>query len=598
MADPMNLPTWASPPRDAAPVTPRVGAVRRCRWQPLRRLAAGFALLGLPAAAAALPFATPASAAPSASAPPTAAAASAPAKALRSTADHSKFKELQGPFRSGEEVTKVCIGCHTEAARQVMDTRHWTWEYTNPQTGQKLGKKTMLNSFCIGDRSNEAFCQSCHVCYGWKDASFDFKAESRVDCLVCHHTGGYRKPAGLAGEVPTVRTEYPPGSGKFFDPVDLARVAQAIGKTSTATCGSCHYYGGGGDGVKHGDLDSSLNRASRELDVHMASKAQGGAGFSCATCHQSDGHKIAGSRITMTASDPHGPMLRGDSVHNSGRNAASCQSCHGHKPHKQGLLQVELLNNHTHKLACQSCHVPAFARGGVATKMAWDWSTAGRLTPEGKPIQKKDENGHVIYDSKKGDFKLGENVVPEYLWFDGRVTYTTQEDRIQGGSVVKINTFHGSPDDPAARIWPVKRFQGKQPYDLVHGHLLVPHTATPDDTAFWFNFDWPKALKAGAEATGKPYSGRHDFVQTEMLWPITHMVAPKEQAVSCVQCHTASSQGRLAGLGGVYLPARDAHPWIDRIGWLVVFASLAGVLLHAAARVLTRRRPSPEHRHV
>jgi hypothetical protein len=62
--------------------------------------------------------------------------------------------------------------------------------------------------------------------------------------------------------------------------------------------------------------------------------------------------------------------------------------------------------------------------------MAWDWSTAGRLTPEGKPIQKKDAHGHVIYDSKKGDFKLGENVVPDYLWFNGTVTYTTQEDKI------------------------------------------------------------------------------------------------------------------------------------------------------------------------
>ena len=30
--------------------------------------------------------------------------------------------------------------------------------------------------------------------------------------------------------------------------------------------------------VKHGDLDSSLDKASRELDVHMADKSVGGAG--------------------------------------------------------------------------------------------------------------------------------------------------------------------------------------------------------------------------------------------------------------------------------------------------------------------------------
>jgi octaheme c-type cytochrome (tetrathionate reductase family) len=518
--------------------------------------------------------------------------AALPASAGKTTADHGKFKELQGPFTSGAQVTKVCLSCHTEAGRQVMGTRHWTWEYTNPQTGQKLGKKTMLNGFCIGDQSNEPFCQSCHVGYGWKDKTFDFKAETKVDCLVCHHGGGYNKPAGMAGEVPTVRTELPPGSGKFVEPVDLAKLAQAVGKTRTENCGSCHYFGGGGDGVKHGDLDSSLNHASRELDVHMAAKDKGGAGFTCATCHESDGHQIAGSRIEMTAADPHGPRLRGQASGGTHEpsNAATCQSCHGDKPHKQGLLAVELLNNHTDKLACQACHVPEFARGGVPTKMSWDWSTAGKLTPEGKPIQKKDAHGHVVYDSKKGDFTLAENVRPEYLWFNGRVTYTTQATVIDPTRPVPINTFHGSPGDPGARIWPVKRFVGKQPYDLQHKRLLVPHTAVPDDTAFWFNFDWTKALTAGALATGLPFSGQHGFVTTEMLWPITHMVAPKEQTARCSSCHQDSASSRLGTLPGVYLPGRDRQPWIDRIGWFAAAAALAGVLAHAAGRALTRRR--------
>jgi octaheme c-type cytochrome (tetrathionate reductase family) len=520
-----------------------------------------------------------------------AALATAPGKS-KSTADHSKFKELQGPFKSGSEVTKACLSCHTEAGKQVMGTRHWTWEYTNPDTGQKLGKKTMLNSFCIGDRSNEAFCQSCHIGYGWKDDKFDFHNESKVDCLVCHNTGGYKKPAGMAGEVPTERMErpdLPPGSGKFIDPVDLSMVARHVGKTSTANCGTCHYNGGGGDGVKHGDLDSSLNKASKELDVHLASKANGGAGFTCATCHQSDGHQIAGSRISMTASDPHGPMLRGDTVH-AGRNAATCQSCHGDKPHKQPSLAVGLLNNHTNKLACQSCHIPEFARGGIATKMAWDWSTAGKLTAEGQPIEKKDEHGHVTYTSKKGDFKLAQNVVPEYVWFNGQVNFTTQDMKIDPTQVLKINSFMGSPDDPKARIWPVKRFEGKQPYDKVHMQLLVPHTAVPDDTAFWFNFDWDMALKAGATATGQPYSGQHGFVKTEMLWPITHMVAPSKNAVACASCHTSADKSRLGDLPGAYLPARNRQTWIDRLGWLAVLGSLGGVFVHALARVMTRRR--------
>jgi len=505
-----------------------------------------------------------------------------PVSLLAATADHSRFRQLQGPFASGEEVTRACLGCHTEAASQVMATRHWTWDYTNPDTGQRLGKKTMLNGFCIGDRSNEAFCQSCHVGYGWKDANFDFSDETKVDCLACHNTGNYLKLAGLAGHPPLVRTETSPGSGKFVEPVDLAAVARNVGATSRRTCGTCHYYGGGGDGVKHGDLDSSLNDPPRTLDVHMASE---GPDFSCSTCHVADEHRIAGSRISVTASDPHAAILRGE---RSARNPSTCQSCHGERPHQGDLLHASRLNDHTRALACQSCHIPAFARGGVPTKMGWDWSTAGKMNAEGKPFLTRDTDGHVIYDSRKGDFLLAENVVPDYVWFDGTVTYVQPETRIDPDSRVPINTFHGTPGAADARVWPVKTFHSRQPYDLVHRTLLVPHTALPDDTAFWFNFDWAKALQAGADATGAPYSGQFGFVDTQMLWPITHMVAPKEQALDCAQCHAA--KGRLAAVPGIWLPGKDRNPLLDRLGFGLAGLALLGVLLHAMLRGIAHAR--------
>ena len=60
-----------------------------------------------------------------------AADAPAPTK-LNTTADHSKFKELQREFASGPEVTKACLTCHTEAALQIHRTKHWTWELAQP----------------------------------------------------------------------------------------------------------------------------------------------------------------------------------------------------------------------------------------------------------------------------------------------------------------------------------------------------------------------------------------------------------------------------------------------------------------------------------
>ena len=53
-------------------------------------------------------------------------ALSGTAYASESTADHSKFKELDKNFKTGPEVTKACLSCHTEAAKQVHKTPHWT----------------------------------------------------------------------------------------------------------------------------------------------------------------------------------------------------------------------------------------------------------------------------------------------------------------------------------------------------------------------------------------------------------------------------------------------------------------------------------------
>src|SRR3970040_1499601 len=79
------------------------------------------------------------------------------AGAKPTTADHAKFKELQRPFASGPEVTKACLACHTEAAKQIHRTKHWTWEFLNPGNQQRLGKKNVLNNFCISISQNYPF---------------------------------------------------------------------------------------------------------------------------------------------------------------------------------------------------------------------------------------------------------------------------------------------------------------------------------------------------------------------------------------------------------------------------------------------------------
>jgi octaheme c-type cytochrome (tetrathionate reductase family) len=507
----------------------------------------------------------------------------APVK-LNTTADHGKFKELEGPFKSGPEVTQACLRCHTEAARQVHRTKHWTWEFLNPDSQQKLGKKNVINNFCISVPSNFAACTACHVGYGWKDASFDFASEANVDCLVCHDTtGSYSKPPGLAGNpVVGAPMELPPGSGKFIKPVDLVRVAQKVGKTSRDTCGACHFLGGGGDGVKHGDMDTSLAAPDAEVDIHMDAA---GLDFSCGTCHKTSSHDVPGSRYAPTALDKGGAHMRGQT---GTGNPATCVACHGNDPHKEGDHAARL-NHHAGTVACQTCHIPEFARGGVATKLMWDWSTAGKLDKDGKQFTLKDDKGHVIYASHKGDFVVGTNVRPEYRWFNGEVSYTLLGDKIEkGAEPIRINRINGSPDDGKSLIWPMKIMRGKQPWDPVNKTLVTPHTAGNDATGYWKNLDWEKAIATGMQSSGAPFSGKVDFVSTEMYWPITHMVAPKDKALGCVECH--AKEGRLAGIEGVYLPGRDANPLLDRIGWTLALLMLAGVLGHGLIRIVAARK--------
>ena len=76
---------------------------------------------------------------------------------------------------------------------------------------------------------------ACHAGYGWQDASFDFKAEENVDCLICHDsTATYRKLPGDAGHPVYERQEFPHGSGRFVEAVDLTKVAQGVAAPSAA----------------------------------------------------------------------------------------------------------------------------------------------------------------------------------------------------------------------------------------------------------------------------------------------------------------------------------------------------------------------------
>jgi hypothetical protein len=49
------------------------------------------------------------------------------------------------------------------------------------------------------------------------------------------------------------------------------------------------------------------------------------------------------------------------------------------------------------------------------------------------------------------------------------------------------------------------------------------------------------------KSAGLAYSGKYEFVETAMYWGLTHEVVPKEQALSCAECHPSLAQAPYCG---------------------------------------------------
>jgi len=427
--------------------------------------------------------------------------------------DHKNLVKIEGAV-DALAVTKNCLSCHEKEGKAILKTSHWNWHGSSPYTVGHEGRTDLgkahntINNFCININGNWPRCTSCHIGYGWKDDSFDFTDMSKIDCLVCHDTTKTYKKA-------------PPAAGFPKKNIDLLRVAQNVGRPTRDTCGmNCHFVGGGGDAIKHGDMNSSLLNSSKDSDVHMGI-ADGGMDFKCQECHRTRNHMIAGRSISV-------PAAEGD---------LSCEYCHTDKPHIGRELIDHHLNKHSKHIACQTCHIPIYSKN-KPTKIYWDWSKAGK---DIKPA--KDKYGMPTYLKKKGAFKWKEAVKPSYMWYNGTVKRYILGDRINTDGVTELNKPMGDKHDPSALIYPFKIHRGKQISDAVNKCLITPHLFG----GYWKHWDWDRAARDGMQAAGMNYSGEYEFVETVMYWGLTHEVIPKEDALSCAECHTALTKAPYCG---------------------------------------------------
>jgi len=289
-----------------------------------------------------------------------------------------------------------------------------------------------------------------------------------------------------------VRTVVKDEEGKvYFAPaegVDVVAAAQNAQSPTREMCTRCHLGAAGGPNYKHGDYPTSP-----EVDVHVA------AGMQCVACHTTQDHKIAGGGYMIAQELP-------DVV-------VACANCHGAEPHQMGML-----NTHTARIACQTCHIPLIARDpNYPTQMTRDYTEA-------------------VYNEAKGLYgpTIGKenDVIPTYFWWDSHRMETPPKPL-------------GSIDDPDAKITPWKPLEATVPFDAeTHTPIYIKQGT------YKITGDLDAAVNAGIEVSGQEYSGEWEAVTELMYFDVQHQVAPASQSLQCGHCHT-EEDGRLdfAALG-------------------------------------------------
>ncbi len=408
------------------------------------------------------------------------------------------------------EGTATCLACHNDEAVAVHGSVHYQWKGDASETvGLKpgdAGKLGGINDFCIfpdinwiGKLTNvsgqlvDGGCAKCHVGLGEKPEQTVSRSQlENIDCLVCHSDDYKRTVEKVDGAF-----RFVPDTAKMS--VSILQAASNITLPSNDSCLNCHTKAGGGNNFKRGDLEEAHRNATRAFDVHLAKKANGGAGLKCLDCHTADNHRIAGRGTDLRPYDS--------------LDEVSCEKCHGAFPHDDRRI-----NKHTNRVNCTVCHIPTFAKV-AATDMDRDWREPGELN-QAKGL-------YEPFNRKMTD------VIPEYRFFNGMSYFYQFGDTAipEANGFITMSAPMGSITDPGARIYAFKHHLGNQPIDPSSGKLL------PLKIGLFFQTGViDQAVQKGVEAVGWPYQG-HEFARTERFMGLFHEVAPADEALSCTECH-------------------------------------------------------------
>ena len=405
-----------------------------------------------------------------------------------------------------------CLSCHSKEANDMFQSTHYQWAGDAPDmlngAGLKQGKLTnAVNSYCVNILGDWPVCGSCHVGLGKRPDDVTANLEN-IDCLMCHN-------ADYAAQ----RVRLPDGSMGVNNPVDS--MLQNVSTPTRANCLACHATAGGGDGVKRGDLSkATIGNTDPFFDVHMESN---GPDLSCQSCHTFENHRVIGKGSDLRPTDD---LSRGAEV--------SCLTCHQDKLTRDGHSSTDTYN-HVARVACQSCHIPSYAKVPTETHRDWrihhDETPADGFSGPGHPHTEKMADLIPVYQFWN---RLSDNVL---LGDDARETYDSQNDTYTTSRPM------GSVSDNGSKLFPFKYKTATQP-KTTSGHWLI---ALDTFEYLKVSGNVATAIEKGLVNMGYPSSEPYEWIVTDTYQLLNHGVEPSLAAMQCNDCHGSTGRMDLQG---------------------------------------------------
>jgi len=400
---------------------------------------------------------------------------------------------------AGYDGARACEACHTGQVSEFGASNHYQWQ----------GKFGSINDFCgypdinfgpgklttVYGTQVDGGCASCHAGMGQRPSTTNY---ANADCLTCH-ASAYRRTLVNVG-----------GVWRFVpDRANMPPTIAIQGEPTRFACLTCHAYAGGGCNNKRGDMSDVLANPSRTQDVHMSS------GMTCVDCHLAEDHRIAGRGVDLRI-DEGVPM----------RECADC--------HNPAAEHDEKLRSHLDRVACQSCHIPAYGRS-VSTDVLRDFRAA-------------EVNERGLFEPK---ITRQSNVIPVYAFWNGQSEFYDFRDSAAPEQALARPL--GSIDD--GKLHPFKLHRAIQPQDPVTGAILPVKAGILFQTG---NVDL--AIRVGAQESGFDLSQGYTFLDTRRWMGIFHEMPPASEALRCAGCHDATDRVDFPALGYDPRATRNGRP--------------------------------------